>query len=185
MPMTTFFLEHAPTPIGSLLVVTDADGAVRALDWDDCRTRLDRLLRLHYGAGRLALVDRASASDARRAMDRYFDGEVGAVDAVRVATGGTAFQREVWAALRRTSAGETISYAALAARIGRPAAVRAVGRANGANPVGIVVPCHRVVGANGSLTGYGGGLHRKAWLLAHERRVSASAAVPDTIRVHD
>src|SRR6185437_637184 len=91
------------------------------------------------------------------------------IDAILTATAGTAFQREVWRALRDIPAGQTISYGELARRIGRPAAVRAVGLANGANPIGVVVPCHRVIGANGSLTGYGGGLHRKEWLLAHER----------------
>jgi methylated-DNA-[protein]-cysteine S-methyltransferase len=85
-----------------------------------------------------------------------------------VTTGGTPFQREVWAALRRIPAGQIASYGQLAARIGRPAAVRAVGLANGSNPVGVIVPCHRVIGANGSLTGYGGGIERKRWLLAHE-----------------
>ena len=81
---------------------------------------------------------------------------------------GTPFQRAVWAALRRIPAGETLSYGQLAAQIGKPKAVRAVGLANGSNPVGVVVPCHRVIGADGSLTGYGGGLPRKLWLLEHE-----------------
>jgi methylated-DNA-[protein]-cysteine S-methyltransferase len=85
-----------------------------------------------------------------------------------VATGGTPFQRLVWAALREIAAGRTLSYAALAGRIGRPTAIRAVGLANGANPVGVVVPCHRVVGSDSTLTGYGGGLARKRWLLEHE-----------------
>ena len=93
---------------------------------------------------------------------------IGMVAAIAWATAGTPFQRSVWAALVEIPAGETVSYAALARRIGRPAAVRAVGLANGANPVGIVVPCHRVIGSNGALTGYGGGLPRKAWLLRHE-----------------
>jgi methylated-DNA-[protein]-cysteine S-methyltransferase len=90
---------------------------------------------------------------------------------------GTDFQRTVWQALRRIPCGTTISYGELARRIGRPAAVRAVGLANGANPVGVVVPCHRVIGADGSLTGYGGGIERKRWLLAHER-ASASHELP-------
>jgi methylated-DNA-[protein]-cysteine S-methyltransferase len=85
-----------------------------------------------------------------------------------VLTNGTPFQQTVWAALREIPCGQTISYATLARRIGRPSAVRAVGLANGANPVGIVIPCHRVIGANGTLTGYGGGLDRKRWLLSHE-----------------
>ena len=81
---------------------------------------------------------------------------------------GTAFQLAVWAALRAIPAGSTLSYGALAARLGRPAAVRAVGAANGANPIALFVPCHRVIAADGTLWGYGGGLERKRWLLAHE-----------------
>ena len=93
---------------------------------------------------------------------------MGAIDQVQVETRGTPFQEEVWAELRRIPAGSTLTYGELAARLGRPGASRAVGRANGQNPVAIVVPCHRVVGAHGVLTGYGGGLDRKRWLLAHE-----------------
>ena len=85
-----------------------------------------------------------------------------------VKTGGTAFQKAVWAALRAIPAGETRSYSQLAAAIGSPKAVRAAGLANGQNPIAVVVPCHRVIGANGTLTGYAGGLERKRWLLAHE-----------------
>jgi O-6-methylguanine DNA methyltransferase len=92
------------------------------------------------------------------------------LDFVAVKTGGTPFQRMVWSALREIPAGAPTSYGELAKSIGRASAVRAVGLANGANPIGIVVPCHRVIGANGSLTGYGGGLERKQWLLAHEAR---------------
>jgi methylated-DNA-[protein]-cysteine S-methyltransferase len=96
-----------------------------------------------------------------------------AIDGLAVAARGTDFQRSVWRALRRIPCGETTSYGALAQRIGRPTAVRAVGHANGANPVSIVVPCHRVIGSDGSLTGYGGGIERKRWLLAHEQRAGA------------
>jgi methylated-DNA-[protein]-cysteine S-methyltransferase len=101
-------------------------------------------------------------------------GHTAVLDSLEVETAGTPFQRTVWHALREIPAGATMSYGALAKRIGRPSAVRAVGLANGANPIGIVVPCHRVVGADGSLTGYGGGLERKRWLLAHEARAAAS-----------
>jgi methylated-DNA-[protein]-cysteine S-methyltransferase len=101
-------------------------------------------------------------------LTRYFGGETTAIDAVAVEMNGTPFQKTVWAALRRIPCGTTISYAELARRIGEPAAVRAVGTANGANPVALIVPCHRVIGSNGSLTGYGGGLDRKQWLLTHE-----------------
>nr|WP_305863778.1 methylated-DNA--[protein]-cysteine S-methyltransferase [Achromobacter sp. GbtcB20] len=101
-------------------------------------------------------------------MRAYFDGDVDAISALPVAFGGTPFQQQVWHALRGIDGGCTISYGTLAARIARPTAVRAVGLANGANPVDIVIPCHRVIGANAALTGYGGGLARKRWLLAHE-----------------
>lgn len=100
----------------------------------------------------------------------YFDGDVSGLDSIPVDAWGTPFQKTVWKALRRLRAGETTSYGALALAIGRPGASRAVGLANGSNPVAIVVPCHRVIGADGRLTGYGGGLERKRWLLEHERR---------------
>jgi methylated-DNA-[protein]-cysteine S-methyltransferase len=108
-----------------------------------------------------------------RAFDAYFQGDIRAIDALEADPSGTDFQRDVWAELRRIRGGTTISYSQLAARIGRPHAVRAVGTANGANPVPIVIPCHRVIGANGSLVGYGGGLELKRWLLAHEGLITA------------
>jgi methylated-DNA-[protein]-cysteine S-methyltransferase len=101
-------------------------------------------------------------------MRRYFKGEIGVLKDLPVATAGTPFQTTVWKALRRIKSGTTISYAELARRIDKPRAVRAAGLANGQNPISIVVPCHRVIGSDGSLTGYGGGLSRKQWLLAHE-----------------
>jgi O-6-methylguanine DNA methyltransferase len=104
----------------------------------------------------------------RDAIAAYFAGDLTALDRVPVKTNGTTFQKDVWSALRSIPAGETVSYGALAARIGRPRAVRAVGLANGRNPVGVIVPCHRVIGANGTLTGYAGGVERKRALLAHE-----------------
>ncbi|HXI03874.1 MAG TPA: methylated-DNA--[protein]-cysteine S-methyltransferase [Candidatus Saccharimonadales bacterium] len=103
----------------------------------------------------------------------YFGGDLDALDAIEVDTGGTPFQQSVWRELRRIPAGKTISYGELARRIRRPRAVRAVGAANGANPVAIVIPCHRVIGANGHLVGYGGGLDRKTRLLELERAMPA------------
>jgi methylated-DNA-[protein]-cysteine S-methyltransferase len=104
-----------------------------------------------------------------RALRSYFAGDVRALDAIDVdPLGGTPFQRRVWRALRSIPAGTTVSYQTLARRIRAPKAMRAVGAANGANPVPIVLPCHRVIGADGSLTGYGGGLAAKRWLLRHE-----------------
>jgi methylated-DNA-[protein]-cysteine S-methyltransferase len=101
---------------------------------------------------------------------RYFAGELAALNELPVRTAGTPFQREVWRALREIPHGTTVSYGKLAEQIGRPKAVRAVGLANGSNPIGVVVPCHRVIGSNGSLTGYGGGIERKRWLLEHENK---------------
>ena len=109
------------------------------------------------------------------ALTHYFDGEVTAIDDIPVHATGSPFQQRVWDALRTIPVGETVSYAQLAATVGTPKASRAVGRANATNPVGIVVPCHRVVRADGTLGGYGGGIERKRWLLAHERAHSRRA----------
>ena len=159
------FARHA-SPAGVILLVWDSAGRLRALDFEDYEDRMRRLLRRHYGG--VDLRPGTPPGKITGALDRYFAGELAALDDLEVATGGTAFQREVWAALRDIPAGRTQSYGGLAAAIGRPRAVRAAGLANGANPVAIVTPCHRVIGADGSLTGYGGGLERKRWLLAHE-----------------
>jgi methylated-DNA-[protein]-cysteine S-methyltransferase len=164
----TLASERVATPTGPMLLLTDEAARVRALDWEDHIDRLHRFLRLHYGSDGITVVEGSGRSAARQALDDYFDGDVAAIDRLDVRTAGTAFQRNVWAALRTIKAGTTISYGELALAIGRPNAVRAVGLANGSNPIGIIVPCHRVIGANRSLTGYGGGLPRKRWLLEHE-----------------
>lgn len=155
------------TPIGELLVVTDEAGRLRVVEFADAEERVAARLR-ELGREGAVVEERSTPSPAARALAAYFEGELGAIEALPVELHGTPFQRAVWAALREIPCGATTSYGALAARIGRPAAVRAVGMANHANPVGIVVPCHRVIGADGSLTGYGGGLERKRWLLVHE-----------------
>ena len=166
----TLCLAEVASPLGFLLVVHDADGKLRALDFEGYAPRMHRLLRLHYGeVGRdFMLIEGEAPAASRAALAAYFGGDLSALDLLPVQTNGTAFQREVWSALRRIPAGRTLSYGELAAQIGRPKAVRAVGLANGANPIGIVVPCHRVIGANASLTGYAGGIERKRWLLRHE-----------------
>jgi methylated-DNA-[protein]-cysteine S-methyltransferase len=164
-------LDRVATPIGVLLLLQDDDGRLRGIDWREYEARMLRLLQLHHlhqGAGVVELRSGDGTGDAIACLRRYFAGELHALDGLPVATGGTPFQRCVWAALREIPVGTTISYGELARRIGKPSASRAVGHANGANPVGIVVPCHRVIGADGSLTGYGGGIERKRWLLAHE-----------------
>ena len=145
-----------------------------ALDFADYEPRMHRLLREHYGD--YALKNGAAPASIIRSLDAYFDGDLTALSSVRTVTGGTSFQRTVWRALRSIKPGTTRSYGQIATKIGRPAASRAVGTANGANPIAIVVPCHRVIGANGSLTGYGGGLPRKRLLLEHERALSIHLA---------
>jgi methylated-DNA-[protein]-cysteine S-methyltransferase len=162
MHLTTAQLD---TPMGPIRLVSDG-AALRALEFDDHPDRLHRLLTSHYG--RYTLESGRIPNPIASALKSYFDGDLAALDTIPVATGGSAFQRRVWAALRRIPPGTTTSYGALAATLGQPGASRAVGLANGANPVGIVVPCHRVIGSNGTLTGYGGGLPRKQWLLEHE-----------------
>lgn len=175
-PPETFHLDMMPTPIGEMLVVVDAAERLRALDWSDHEARMLELLRRHYG--KVQLRHERLPTAISLPLEDYFAGRLSAIGTIPVATNGTAFQRNVWSALREIPPGRTLSYAGLAAAIGRPAAVRAVGLANGANPIGIVVPCHRVIGADGSLTGYGGGLSRKAWLLEHEGAVPAARRQP-------
>ncbi|MET0429919.1 MAG: methylated-DNA--[protein]-cysteine S-methyltransferase [Microvirga sp.] len=160
-------VDRLATPIGELVILEDESGRLRSVDWTDHEPRLDRLLRQRYGTA-FRLQPRRVPGVLATSLSAYFAGDLAAIESLPVMTDGTAFQREVWSALRAIPCGTTISYGELARRIGRPAAVRAVGLANGSNPVGIVIPCHRVIGADGSLTGYGGGLNRKRWLLDHE-----------------
>ncbi|WP_196801329.1 methylated-DNA--[protein]-cysteine S-methyltransferase [Bordetella sp. FB-8] len=168
MATLTLRMERAPTPLGEMLIVTDEQGLLRALNWGDHESDMLRLMRNHYRKDAVQLQEIRRASPAMQAMLAYFEGDLAGIDHLPVLTGGTDFQRQVWAALREIACGSTISYLDLATRIGKPAAVRAVGMANHANPISIVIPCHRVIGSDRTLTGYGGGLHRKRWLLEHE-----------------
>jgi methylated-DNA-[protein]-cysteine S-methyltransferase len=161
-------IDRIPTPIGELLIIADDKGCLRAIDWQDHEARLLQLLGRYCGKAGYTLTPRRNPGGLSTAMRAYFAGDLAVIDTLKVDTGGTDFQRAVWRQLRRIPCGKTISYAELARRIGKPKAVRAVGLANGSNPISIVVPCHRVIGTDGSLTGYGGGLHRKQWLLEHE-----------------
>jgi len=165
MTETSLYLDELDSPVGLLTIVADAAGAVHALGWNDGHDRMGDQLR----AWAPRLSRRADPGGVTSIMRAYFAGELHAFDDVAVTLAGTPFQQTVWSALRTIPCGETRSYGELARAIGKPAAVRAVGLANGSNPVAIIVPCHRVIGSNGSLTGYGGGLDRKKWLLAHER----------------
>jgi O-6-methylguanine DNA methyltransferase len=161
--------ERVSSPVGMLMVVCDEAGVLRALDFHADAERLRRVLERHCAGGH-SLTEGRVDPRVTGALAAFFAGQVRAIDALSVRTEGTDFQRSVWAALRRIPAGTTTSYGQLAAAIGKPGASRAVGLANGSNPIGIVVPCHRVIGADKTLTGYGGGLDRKRWLLDHERR---------------
>jgi methylated-DNA-[protein]-cysteine S-methyltransferase len=172
-------VERTNTPTGQMIIIMDGEQRLCALDWEDHQPRMQGLLRRHYGE--IPLRKEAGPTAIAHALQAYFDGDLAALDSLPTATNGTNFQRAVWDALRHIAPGEIISYGMLAARIGQPASVRAVGLATGANPIAIVVPCHRVVGANGALRGYGGGLERKRWLLAHERACSPQ---PDELKMN-
>lgn len=160
-----FFIDRVVSPLGTVLLVSDGQ-CLRALDFDDYEPRLQQLLARYYGE--VSLRPASDPGGASTAVQAYFAGKLNALDNIPVASHGSAFQQQVWRSLRDIPCGTTISYGELAKRIGNPAASRAVGLANGANPIAIAVPCHRVIGANGNLTGYGGGLERKRWLLQHE-----------------
>lgn len=163
-----FFLDSLSTPIGELLVIADENQHLRAVEWQEYERALYRSLSRSYKNDPFTLKESHNPGGLTQQLARYFAGELAVIDTLPVAAVGTPFQRQVWQALRQIPCGSTISYGELAARLGRPTASRAVGMANGSNPISIVVPCHRVIGVKGALTGYAGGVQRKAWLLAHE-----------------
>jgi methylated-DNA-[protein]-cysteine S-methyltransferase len=174
------FRTILPTPIGEMLALA-SDGGLCALEFTSVNGRARGVAGLTRLDGRLArwfppheIVDRETAIilRAREWLDAYFDGTNGEVTDLPLDLRGAPFEMRVWGALRQIPVGTTTSYGAIAAALHAPGASRAVGAANGANPVSIIVPCHRVIGASGSLTGYGGGLDRKTWLIDHERRWS-------------
>lgn len=165
-PPERLILSRTGSPLGDLLLATDERDVLRAL-WFADETRTERH-GLPAWAGTLPVETGAVPAANGDALAAYFAGDLARLRDISWATAGTPFQQHVWATLTAIPAGTTTTYGALAAGIGRPRAVRAVGAANGANPISIVVPCHRLIGANGTLTGYGGGLERKRWLLAHE-----------------
>jgi methylated-DNA-[protein]-cysteine S-methyltransferase len=165
-PLEAFGLDRLQTPIGVALLVTDSDGVLRALDWEDYAPRMKELLRLQYGV--VVLNDARAPKDLRGALTGYFEGDLDRLTTIKWRVTGTPFQQKVWHALPKIPAGTTMSYGALAAKLKSPNAMRAVGHANGSNPISVVIPCHRLIGANGSLVKYGGGPERKRWLLQHE-----------------
>lgn len=165
--------DELATPLGKLVVITEESGALRLVGWVEDHPRLAPWLQSYTTSPRYSVRRVSNPGGASEALRRYFEGELDALSGLVVASIGTPFQLQVWCALRGIVCGTTLSYAALARRIAQPSAVRAVGLANGANPISIVVPCHRVIGANGTLTGYAAGLRRKRWLLEHERALPA------------
>lgn len=158
-------LLQLESPLG-LLDLALREEWLCALAFPDRRDGLLRDLGRRFGS--VELDPAGPGLHVARALRAYFEGDLPALDAVKVDPGGTPFQQAVWNELRRIPAGRTLSYGDLAARMGRAGAARAVARANALNPVPIVIPCHRVIGSDGSLTGYGGGLRNKRWLLRHE-----------------
>jgi methylated-DNA-[protein]-cysteine S-methyltransferase len=160
------YADRIDSPIGTILIVSDGR-ALCAVDYRGYDHRMTAFLAARYGD--YELHEARDPAGATSALQAYLAGDIRALDGLAVDTGGTPFQQRVWEELRRIPAGTTIAYGELARRIGMPlSASRAVGHANSQNPVAIVVPCHRVIGADATLTGYAGGLDRKRWLLEHE-----------------
>jgi AraC family transcriptional regulator of adaptative response/methylated-DNA-[protein]-cysteine methyltransferase len=154
------------TPLGPLITLSSETG-LHILEFPERRALPGELRRLLGATGAVTLGASQITDQAAYALELYFSGQDAAFD-MKIAPQGTEFERLHWTALRAIPAGQTRSYAKMAEALGRPGAHRAVGRANGANPLAIVVPCHRLVASDGSLTGYGGGLWRKRWLIDHE-----------------
>ena len=157
--------DEIESPVGNILIAAHAD-ALCAVDFEDCRGRMKALLRASFGEHRARSVRDPNGYSSR--IRAYLGGDLGALAPIEVDLRGTPFQKCVWRALRGIPAGDTRSYGELARQMCRPRAARAVGAANGRNPVALVVPCHRVIGAGGALAGYAGGLERKRYFLAHE-----------------
>jgi methylated-DNA-[protein]-cysteine S-methyltransferase len=170
---TKLLIDHLTTPIGRLAIVADERGRLHEVGFTGGHARMERRL------AERSPVPARDPGGLTSALGAYFDGELERIRELPVVFAGTEFQLSVWRQLLRIPCGETRSYADVARAIGRPKAVRAVGLANGQNPIGIVVPCHRVIGANGTLTGYGGGLERKRWLLAHEHALDSRQTALD------
>jgi methylated-DNA-[protein]-cysteine S-methyltransferase len=158
-------IDRIESPMGTIVLITNGD-RLCALDFADYEQRMLGLLSKRYQSFELVeYIDPHGFSSRIRA---YLAGDYASVQDLNLDPGGTDFQQLVWQELRQIPVGKTITYGELAVRIGKPTAARAVGMANSLNPIAIVIPCHRVIGAQSKLTGYAGGLARKQWLLAHE-----------------
>ncbi len=162
-------LTRLETPLGDMVAVTD-DDSLHLFEFHDRTALASEMRRIEQRCGAVVDGTTPASETLARELSEYFAGTRTTFSA-RIVQRGTPFTAQVWAALCEIPCGETRSYGQIADRIGRPAAVRAVARANGANQVAILVPCHRVIGADGTLVGYGGKLWRKHWLLDHERRL--------------
>lgn len=163
--MKTLHIDHIDSPIGTILLVVDGN-KLCSLDYEEYEQRMMTLLESRYGS--VQLLPKADPNGFSSRVRSYLAGSYSSLENIPVSTGGTPFQQRVWHALRTIPVGTTKTYGELAAQLGKPTAYRAVGGTNALNPIAIVLPCHRVVGANASLTGYAGGLERKRWLLEHE-----------------
>ncbi len=163
--MTDIVVDEIETQIGKVFALSGPNGVV-AIGFDETWARKEDIVKKRFKDARIIAARTPTAIG--RQLRAYFDGDLGALDGVKVDAGGTPFQRRVWDELRKIPVGVTTSYGELAKKLGKPGASRAVGLANGRNPVAVVVPCHRVIGHDGTLTGYASGVERKAWLLRHE-----------------
>ncbi|GAB5071970.1 methylated-DNA--[protein]-cysteine S-methyltransferase [Citrobacter sedlakii] len=166
--MLTLLEDKIATPLGPLWILCDEQFHLRAVEWEQHSDRMEQLLDIHYRAGGYSRIPAKNPGGLADKLADYFAGNIDVIDTLPTANGGTPFQRDVWQMLRTIPKGQVMHYGQMAEQLGRPGAARAVGAANGSNPISIVVPCHRVIGRNGALTGYAGGVQRKEWLLRHE-----------------
>jgi methylated-DNA-[protein]-cysteine S-methyltransferase len=164
-PMQPLLTDKITTPIGEMVLIA-RDGVVLLLEFDDSKDRYMREIKARFGDEELQ--QSSNPFGFPDIVRDYFEGNLQAIDKLKADGGGTAFEQKVWAELRAIPCGVTKSYGEIARKLGDINLSRAVGTANGRNPIAIVVPCHRVIGSNGTMTGYAGGLHRKQWLLRHE-----------------
>ena len=175
--VTILDYDEFESPIGRILFASNGEG-ICALDYAGYESRMESLIKRRLGA--FEFRRNSDPYQLKQRLQDYFENDLRALDRMPVSLGGTAFHQQVWTALRKIPAGATETYGKLASRLGRPDAARAVGHANSLNPVAIIVPCHRVIGASSALTGYAGGLKRKEWLLRHEKFQGTLLPIPYT-----